>query len=409
MDNVTHTLIGVVAAGALKRRQPDVAPQALLWASVIASNFGDIDILIRSLGGDGKMDYLLHHRGFTHTALFLPLVVALSTPLGALVGAGSRGVRALKARDWRWIFLAALAGGFFHVFADFWNSYGVHPFSPFWDRWFYGDFIFILEPLLWFSLIPFAFREARTRAGRIALGILGIAMLALAWTSQLTGPWVAGALTVWVAAITFLQKRVGGVIPPVTAVALVLLAFALGSHEVRTRVKEEYRESAPSERLSDLETTPAPGNPLCWRLIAVSEDPAGAYIARVGSASLLTDFFPPDRCFARLGTAGTAPLQASTLPGRDWLHWRGEFRATWVELDGLAKEHCRVRALLGFVRMPFWLRAPESKGWIVGDLRFDREPGLGFTEELISDAPAERDRCPGYWPSWEMPVYRHRR
>ena len=39
-----------------------------------------------------------------------------------------------------------------HIVADAWNSYGVHPFWPFDNHWYYGDAINIYEPWLWVIL-----------------------------------------------------------------------------------------------------------------------------------------------------------------------------------------------------------------------------------------------------------------
>ncbi|WP_370466973.1 metal-dependent hydrolase, partial [Salmonella enterica] len=47
--------------------------------------------------------------------------------------------------------LAAIAclATLLHIALDFTNSYGVHPFWPFDNRWYYGDAVFIVEPLFW--------------------------------------------------------------------------------------------------------------------------------------------------------------------------------------------------------------------------------------------------------------------
>ena len=39
-----------------------------------------------------------------------------------------------------------------HCLVDFTNSYGWRPFPPFWDRWFYGDLVFIVDPYMWLIL-----------------------------------------------------------------------------------------------------------------------------------------------------------------------------------------------------------------------------------------------------------------
>jgi inner membrane protein len=51
-----------------------------------------------------------------------------------------------------------------------------------------------------------------------------------------------------------------------------------------------------------------------------------------------------------------------------------------------------------FIRAPYV--APAPGGWILGDLRYDRERGLGFAEIAI-----ERGRvsCPAFVPAWTPP------
>jgi len=62
-----------------------------------------------------------------------------------------------------------------HIAFDAFNNYGVHPFAPFEDRWFYGDAVFIIDPWLWLTLgtgiwltrrrgIPIAARQGLTLA-----------------------------------------------------------------------------------------------------------------------------------------------------------------------------------------------------------------------------------------------------
>jgi hypothetical protein len=51
-----------------------------------------------------------------------------------------------------------------------------------------------------------------------------------------------------------------------------------------------------------------------------------------------------------------------------------------------------------FVRAP-WLSRIDG-AWVLGDLRYDREPGLSFAE-LAIDRPDER--CPGHVPNWVPP------
>ncbi|HKE93652.1 MAG TPA: hypothetical protein VKB34_05035, partial [Povalibacter sp.] len=55
-------------------------------------------------------------------------------------------------------------------------------------------------------------------------------------------------------------------------------------------------------------------------------------------------------------------------------------------------------AFLRFSRVPWTLRREHA--WIIGDLRFDREPELGFAELELVDG---QERCPRHVPPWIEP------
>ncbi len=58
-----------------------------------------------------------------------------------------------------------------HIAMDFTNNYGVHPFWPVDNRWFYGDSVFIIEPLFWAACAPLAF-IFKTHVARFAVLLL---------------------------------------------------------------------------------------------------------------------------------------------------------------------------------------------------------------------------------------------
>ena len=70
MDNLTHTLTGVMLARAGLNR---FVPRATLLLA-IAANAPDVDIV--SWFG-GPLTYLRYHRGWTHTCLLLPVMALL--------------------------------------------------------------------------------------------------------------------------------------------------------------------------------------------------------------------------------------------------------------------------------------------------------------------------------------------
>ena len=171
MDNLTHTLIGFVAGETIARCTAD-APGGLSAATrrsyfvtvaAIGSNIPDLDLLL-TYGGfaPGKVGYLLHHRGHTHTLIGCILLALL---LHACVEIWAHWRKHKLSRSDRvGIAGVALLGALLHLFMDGLNSYGVHPYWPFENGWVYGDSVFIIEPLYWLSAIPLLF-TAKTLVG----------------------------------------------------------------------------------------------------------------------------------------------------------------------------------------------------------------------------------------------------
>src|SRR4051794_33590523 len=76
MDNITHTLTGVLLGEAVARLSPASASNlnperrrsVLLGIGMIGSNLPDADF-VASLITRSKLDYLSQHRGYTHTLI----------------------------------------------------------------------------------------------------------------------------------------------------------------------------------------------------------------------------------------------------------------------------------------------------------------------------------------------------
>jgi inner membrane protein len=165
MDNVTHALAGcLVAAAAVQsteRRDGALSP-AFRWGAytlgVVTAELPDADLFYSGAWtGMGKLGYLLHHRGHTHTVLF---AIASALVVWGLALALRRDLRA--ARPARVLLMLSLIGSLSHVALDYTNSYGVHPWWPVDNRWVYGDAVFIIEPWFWIiALAPLFFISAQ--------------------------------------------------------------------------------------------------------------------------------------------------------------------------------------------------------------------------------------------------------
>ncbi|HYM12960.1 MAG TPA: metal-dependent hydrolase [Bryobacterales bacterium] len=182
MDNLTHTLTGVLLSRAGFNRR---APRATL-ALVLAVNAPDIDIVSR---WQGSLAYLHYHRGATHSLLAAPVLAALVTGLVWLLSRGKK-----EKFRWGWAYLASLTGVTSHVLMDFMNTYGIRPFWPWSGQWYSCDIEFIVDPWVLAALLaclagPAFGRmisgEIGAQAGRgSAAAVLGLALVAGGWGAR---------------------------------------------------------------------------------------------------------------------------------------------------------------------------------------------------------------------------------
>jgi inner membrane protein len=364
--------------------------RAGFWAAIVASNLPDADFILGGISGGGKLGYLLHHRGYTHTLLAIVPLALVSAWAGAKIG----GITFRSS--WKRLLALSVAALLLHVGADSCNDYGVHPFSPFNDRWFYGDTLFIIEPLILLALLPMAILSAGSLAARVGWSSLLALLMVLIWVGPFTPFPVATILSCWGAVLFLAQRKWVGVSVPWGVLVLTFVAFAAGARATSVKMVELFGPKVGSERRGFVHT-PAPGNPLCWRVIATSVEEGGSYLARLGVLSLWPEVFRPEECFARVRAERTVLLSPVSLAPRSELHWIGEFRGEVAELRDLAARSCQFSALLRFIRVPYWQRVGTRM--IAGDLRYDHESGLGFAE-IDLDAPGE---CPARVPSWIPP------
>jgi inner membrane protein len=151
VDNLCHTLVGAAfgEAGLKKRTRYGTA------ALMISANLADLDVLVFAT------DTLpvSFRRGWTHgiaAQLLLPLAL---TALFVLLGKRRRPHAAFASESSHdpplhagWLLALSYVGMYSHVFLDFLNTYGVRLLTPFDWRWFYGDAVFIIDPILWIVL-----------------------------------------------------------------------------------------------------------------------------------------------------------------------------------------------------------------------------------------------------------------
>ena len=81
------------------------------------------------------------------------------------------------------------------------------------------------------------------------------------------------------------------------------------------------------------------------------------------------------------------------------IRWTGEYVGSRSKVVSLGETHCGFGALLRFARVPFVL--DEGQDFVAGDVRYDFEKGMGFSEMRFPKAP---DSCPERVPPWEWPA-----
>lgn len=403
MDNVTHTLIGTLLGETIARTtRPDehglpaeVRRNLLVSASAAGSNLPDIDLLYSAFGG--KVNFLLQHRGHSHTIVGV-LVLAAVAFASARWWLARRGARP-AARDLVWAAGILLVAPLLHVGMDFTNSYGVHPFWPLYNGWLYGDAVFIVEPLFWAACAPLVF-TLRTRAARFIVAALLALAVALAFFSGFVPLTAAFALTTMTVALLLLARRVSPRISLATGVAVwavVTATFAASSHVAARRAESLARNVFPEARLLDHVLTPMPANPLCWEVMLVqTQDDAVA--VRRAMLALAPSLIPADRCLSRSLNTHTAPLERVPAADAPAVKWYGEIATPISQLARLVATDCEAAAAMRFIRAP-WIAILE-RATVLGDLRYDREKTLGFAELRLQDPPV---RCPKWVPGWRPP------
>jgi len=119
-----------------------IGKRAMLWGA-LAQNIPDIDGL--SSFWMSMPDYLLAHRGFLHSFLFL----IIASPGFALVAERIHRPHNIPLRQWIYFFALQI---FIHIFIDSFNSYGTAWFEPFSHYRVSFNTVFVLDPL--FTLGP---------------------------------------------------------------------------------------------------------------------------------------------------------------------------------------------------------------------------------------------------------------
>jgi inner membrane protein len=440
VDNITHTLIGVVLAElALPRETTPITPatpatsftsatsitsitsstrRLFVAAGAIAANAPDLDLVYVGIT-PFPLGYLLHHRGHTHTVIGVIaqiVLIALACQLVLRLIQGPGVWRTVsRARLWGLIAVALAS----HIALDACNSYGVHPFYPLDARWYFGDALFIFEPWLWLVLcLTVALNVRRPTIRALLMAPMAVLLAALAFVSVISVPTLAAlmmsglALAWWTRSWTPRARSAGAV----TALILFVVAMSAASAKARADTRELMAADAHTDTRTDTDTrtrgeivdialTPDPAAPLCWTVIAIERDQeTDTFVTRRGTLSLRPAWQSPERCASHR----LMRLQSTRRVGDGRLLWSEEIRQPLAALRDLAARDCWGAAWLQFGRAPV-LRADR-----IFDLRFEgprgnfttmtlRQPSVVPASTSAAAASPTVSSCPANMTNWAMP------
>ena len=173
MDNLCHSLLG----GALGRAGLANRTPLGMTTLIVANNLPDIDV------GVFATDTLAmsFRRGWTHGVLAQATLPIALTGIIVICDRLFRkhAAERVKARE---ILLLSYMGVLLHVFLDFLNSYGVRLLMPFSERWFYGDALYIVDPIMYVTLGLgwwLASKRRTVRPARVALTVATVYIAAM--------------------------------------------------------------------------------------------------------------------------------------------------------------------------------------------------------------------------------------
>ncbi len=390
MDNITHSVIGLVAGDVIHhatnpRQLPSIERRRLfLLASIFGNNLPDLDVLYTKILPP-PIGSLLHHRGYTHTLMAaIPQALIVLAVLFLLRG-GLLSKR-LSRGDWALAFVTALVGVCLHVFADSWNSYGVHPFYPFDNRWYYGDFIFIIEPLLWMTLgswilleLSLVWRILYFAAFGVVIGY-GFKLQAI----QINQIFILITLLSSITLVAGLFSSAKRSMVAMGFASAVLVFFNIQSSKAKEAVHHVY-ETLHLPPIEDLSLSPLPMNPFCWTVLAASRE-YGDFVVRKGTLSLWPKKFTNEAC--RLLDPNIGAVRGMN----DEVDWTKEVRTTIKEFSRQAGD-CYLKDWLRFSRFP------QIDNGIARDLRFANRGIRNFTELKLQPGR----ECLTNVPPWTPP------
>jgi len=289
----------------------------------------------------------------------------------------------------------------------------VHPFWPFDNRWFYGDSLFIVEPLFWLAGAPLIFLM-RSRLARVLVGLAALAgLLGVGWMHRgepLSYAAIVAATLGLLAVGRAAPARAAALTSATVMLAVITVSITCAS-VAAGRIDGIVGDRFPGYRRIDRITMPTPAHPLCWEVL-VLQTRGELYTVRDGVLSIAPGLLPISHCpmvfpqrppprpegggtgssarVQRFIRPPTPPMTPVPVPNSSSTLWFGEYSMSRAQLLRLVDGNCAAAAMMQFARVPFAFQ--QGSAWYLGDLRFNRNAGFQFELASIKNG-SEVFRC----------------
>lgn len=382
MDNLTHSLVGYTIAKVAKHSNNSSLNKIfenkkhsffLFFTSIFAANFPDLD-LIYNLYDPSALGYLVHHRGHTHTFIY-----AIPQTLLALIFFSI--IFRIKDKSVLLVgFILVLVNICVHISLDALNMYGVHPFYPFDNRWYYGDRVFIIEPWIWFSLLPIALTPfKKINSLKTLYVVFFITIIVLAFKIKMLVLGTSIFLVLYFLTLLYFYQKIEErtkVFMSLGFVFIFLLSFMVEGVRTEKFLSHAFSETSEyanitQEKLVEYVISPYPGNPFCWDILVIRTNEHDGYFVGWGryQSSQVFGFECPDG-MNRHKEPILSELSLKTSDNVFNLNlikevmWSKDYVSS-QKIIFTTKNDCRLEAWFQFVRVPY---LTDSGDYI--DLRF---------------------------------------
>jgi len=172
MDPFTHALLGAAVGQASCSKK---LGRSALWIGLLGGITPDIDILIQS--PHNPLLFILFHRNFTHSLLFIPIG-------GLLIGLLCLALFKQLRTNWPYVIIVAMLGYATHSILDTCTSYGTLLFWPFSNYRVAFDIISIVDPIFTAILLVgviVSAKKIRAKPAIISLALIGLYLCFTTW------------------------------------------------------------------------------------------------------------------------------------------------------------------------------------------------------------------------------------